>query len=108
MPVLALQLKTGGSEADFGRLRFSLGAGHPVNQSFHGPCSIYYGRFANASGRPSIVPPPTKGFASCLGRSSNLFTEIVTVMRQRPIIGKRWLINEKDKLYQRFDKMIKF
>ena len=32
MPVLALQLATGGSEADFGRLRFSLEAGYPVNQ----------------------------------------------------------------------------
>ena len=89
MPVLALQLATGGSEADFGRLRFSLGAGDPVNQPLHGSCSIYYGRFANASGRPNIVPPLTKGFASCLRRSSNLFTEIVTVTRQRPIIGNR-------------------
>jgi hypothetical protein len=89
MPVLALQLATGGSEVNFGRLRFSLGAGHPVNQPLHGSCSIYYGRFANAIGRPSIVHLLTKGFASWLWRSSNLFTEIVTVTRQRPIIGKR-------------------
>ena len=67
MPVLAFQLATGGSEANFGQLRFSLGAGHPVNQAFHGSCSIYYGRFANASGRPSIVHLLTKDLLRVFG-----------------------------------------
>jgi hypothetical protein len=85
-------------------VRFSRRAGHPVNQPLQGLCSIYYGRFANASGRPTIVHPLTKGFALCLRRSSNLFTEIVTVTRRRPKIGKRSLINEKNESYQWFDK----
>ena len=40
MPVLALQLDTGGSEVYFGRLRLSQGVGYSVGHRLHGSSSI--------------------------------------------------------------------
>jgi hypothetical protein len=81
MPVLDLRLDTGGSEVDFGRLRLSQGIGYSVG---HAARVL----FADASGLPNVVSRLTTGFGSHHRRRCNLFTEIVTLTRQRPITGK--------------------
>jgi hypothetical protein len=62
MPVLALQLDTGGSEVDFGRLRLSQGIAIPSVTA----CTVLARSaaqvvFADASGLPNVVSRLTTG-----------------------------------------------